>query len=370
MTTITASIRLSKSKILSGLQCAKRLWLEINHPELRGDDPALEARLQAGTDVGVIARREWPDGILADESNYDRALAMTADWVANPARPLFEGFFAFDGVRIRPDALVPQPDGSIDLYEVKSSTSVKDYHLTDVTVQAWVLRNLGLPIGRVFLTHLDNTFVYPGGGDYRGLFRHEELTGFVAANAWQVPEWVARFRSVLGGSEPAILTGTHCHTPFSCPFFEHCDGKQPEFPVGLLPRGGKLVEQLRVVYNAGFERRMLRETAEHVPHLAKSLNLISERVVDLWPLTVISWYHPQMKGSWSLKKVLPTVASDLDYQANAVTHGGEAAEAIAEYVHPMTSKARRLEIADALREYCKLDTLAMVRLAHHLEAIA
>jgi hypothetical protein len=48
---------LSKSKILAFRQCAKRLWLEIHHPELREDSADTEARFEVGHQVGDIARR-------------------------------------------------------------------------------------------------------------------------------------------------------------------------------------------------------------------------------------------------------------------------------------------------------------------------
>ena len=103
---------LSKSKILSGLQCPKRLWLEINKPEVREHDPELEARLNAGTEAGIVARGEWPDGVLVDEDDYARAIEMTKAWLKAPVTPLFEGFFSFDGVRVRPGRVVSaRPSG-------------------------------------------------------------------------------------------------------------------------------------------------------------------------------------------------------------------------------------------------------------------
>jgi hypothetical protein len=74
-----------------------------------------------------------------------------------------------------------------------------------------------------------------------------------------------------------------------------------------------------------------------------------------------------MKGSWSIKAVLPTVAPDLDYASlNEVQDGTAAQAAYAEMIDPTTEPARKQQLEHELREYCKLDTLAMVRLARFL----
>ena len=54
--TSAASIRLSKSKFVAGVQCLKRLYLEVYHPELAGEvDEGQEARFEQGHEVGVLA---------------------------------------------------------------------------------------------------------------------------------------------------------------------------------------------------------------------------------------------------------------------------------------------------------------------------
>ncbi len=75
-----------------------------------------------------------------------------------------------------------------------------------------------------------------------------------------------------------------------------------------------------------------------------------------------------MKGSWSIKAVLPTVAPDLDYAALGEVRDGTAAQAAyAEILEEATPPDRRQGLIDALRDYCRLDTLALVRLARFLE---
>ncbi len=119
---------------------------------------------------------------------------------------------------------------------------------------------------------------------------------------------------------------------------------------------------------SGFERRILGELADRFPDLAAGLHAVSGRLVDLLPVTREAWYHPAMKGSWSIKDVLPTVAPDLDYaDLGEVADGTAAQNAFAEAIHPGTPPERADEIAASLLSYCSYDTLALVRLGRFLQ---
>ena len=66
-------VALSKSKFLSGLQCHKRLYLEVTHPELgEPPDTSTQALLAMGTEIGVLAQRRFPGGVLVPPSGYLR----------------------------------------------------------------------------------------------------------------------------------------------------------------------------------------------------------------------------------------------------------------------------------------------------------
>jgi hypothetical protein len=117
-----------------------------------------------------------------------------------------------------------------------------------------------------------------------------------------------------------------------------------------------------LVYTA-YEQRVISELAARFPDLAGPLEALAARIVDLYPLTKAHYYHPEMRGSWSIKAVLPTVAPDLDYASLAEVRDGMAAQtAFREAIDPATIAARRAALGAALSEYCRYDTLAMVRL--------
>ena len=117
------------------------------------------------------------------------------------------------------------------------------------------------------------------------------------------------------------------------------------------------------VYNAGFEMARMSELAIRYPQFSKDLLAINARVVDLLPIARERYYHPSQQGSWSIKKVLPAVVPELNYDAlDGVQDGGMAMEAFLEAIHPDTSAERKNQIEQQLLAYCKLDTYAMVRL--------
>ncbi len=98
------------------------------------------------------------------------------------------------------------------------------------------------------------------------------------------------------------------------------------------------------------------------PDLAESLRAVIDRLVDLYPVTKASYYHPDMLGSWSIKAVLPTIAPDMDYaNLEGVAEGTEASKAYLEAIRPGTNAERTEEIRLELLKYCAFDTLAMVR---------
>jgi hypothetical protein len=99
------------------------------------------------------------------------------------------------------------------------------------------------------------------------------------------------------------------------------------------------------VYNEDFEKRVIRELAERLPHLAESLLALNARVVDLLSLARAHYYHPSQQGSWSIKDVLPALCPDLCYDdLDGVQDGAMAMESFLEALAAQTSDARKAKI--------------------------
>jgi len=77
---------------------------------------------------------------------------------------------------------------------------------------------------------------------------------------------------------------------------------------------------------------------------------------------------PEMKGSYSIKAVLPALVPELSYDELEISEGGLASIAF-ESLWNETDMMIIAETKDQLLEYCKLDTLAMVKILGKLEAL-
>lgn len=237
---------LSKSKIIAFRQCPKRLWLELHKPELR-DDSASEVVFKIGYVVGEIARTIYDPkgvGITIDIAalGHGEALAHSADLLAQGLGPIFEAGMTIEGALAYADVMLPdRSDGTLRwrMIEVKSSTGVKPYHLDDIAVQSHIATASGVRLSSVSLAHINNSFVYEGDGDYRGLLQEADLTEVTFSRSGEVREWIANAQLVAAqDEEPEIATGSHCNDPFSCGFQTHCNRSKvvPEYPLESLPR--------------------------------------------------------------------------------------------------------------------------------------
>ena len=103
---------------------------------------------------------------------------MTEKHLSSSSAPLYEATFIHDQVLIRSDIVIPSDTG-LKVIEVKSAAQIKEYHLWDCAVQYRVLQGLGLNVREMSLAVVDSSFVYPGGGNYFGLLRAEDVTAAV-----------------------------------------------------------------------------------------------------------------------------------------------------------------------------------------------
>lgn len=479
---------LSKSRIMAGLQCAKRLWLEVHRPDLIEYDLGVEQRLSVGEDVNDVARAQYPGGVLVEYDDGPRAAIEETRRLleGRSGTSIFEATFASDRVLVRADILKPYRDG-FDLIEVKSTTSVKPHYFEDCAVQTWVLERAGLTVRDIRLCHIDGKFVYPGSGDYSGLFHLEDVSKEVRERIRSVPQWVQGCGEVLSGLEPDVDMGSHCTVPHSCPFIGYCRGEETEYPLRCMPRPrgsqeilnaliadgiedirdipeGRLNNErqewvrrvtiagkpdlrseaaevgtsgypryyldfeaiqfaipiwegtrpfealpfqwschiesacgdlrheefletkgiapmracaeslLRIAGEEGpvfaygsYEKTILNALAARYPDLAGDLYRLTERLVDLLSIVRRTYYHPDMLGSWSIKKVLPTIAPHLDYGTlGEVQDGTAAGTAYIRIINPDTGAAERQRLGSELLEYCKRDTQGLVELVKFL----
>ena len=128
-----------------------------------------------------------------------------------------------------------------------------------------------------------------------------------------------------------------------------------------------------IVWNKAFEESRNREMAALLPEHADFLADINHRMFDLADIVSKGWWmHPDFGGRWSLKSVLPVAAPDLRYEDLDISDGGTASElwtqCMVDEIGTVTEDEQSDVIA-ALREYCSLDTLAMIRIWEHVREL-
>ena len=478
-------IHLTKSAILAGLQCDKRLFLLLNRPELA--ETRHSPLAQSGIEVGELARTAFSGGVLVDRFGpdaqpYDQTQALIND---PQVSAIFEAEFCYRHTEVFVDILERDGD-SWNLIEVKSASSIKDTYLDDVTVQYLVVAGSGLLISRVELMILNKDFTYRTDRGYDGLFIREDVTDRVLVHSHLLSDRVAQLRQNMTSTEPERHVDGHCNKPFPCEFKSYCERQDGEYPVSALPNAATAIRMLHangiydireipagmlhseihirvhratvngraeldseaarvlnrldypryyldfeainlaiprwdnsrpnqqhpfqwschiryadgtlvhqdfldvsgldprrkfaesliaacgysgpiIVYNQQFEKGIIKRLSILFSDLSDALLTLNQRIFDLLPVLKKYYYHPQMKGSWSIKKVLPCLVPDLHYaDLGAVQDGLMAQSAYLDITAGRTNIEHTEALSTDLREYCKLDTYAMVAIVDRL----
>jgi hypothetical protein len=475
---------LSKSLFVRGARCHKSLYLHKYMPELKDEvSEDTEKSFSVGYEIGDLAQNLFPGGVIVpyEGLSHEEQIEMTASLIARGCKTIYEATFFHNDVFIKADILHMGDDGW-DVYEVKASTGVKDYHLKDASVQYYVISGTGLSISRLFIVHVNNQYVRQGEIEVDKIFQKKDITSIAKEEQAGIVEEIERQRAMLKGNEPVIDIGPHCNENYPCDFIGHCWSHIPEnsifdikgrmdsrfflyekgilsmfdvpqeylssnqfiqvdaakkqevyydhaavkefidslwYPMYFLdfetfieaipPYDGirpyqqvpfqyslhhvdqkwgelkhdeylamprtdprkelteRLVNEIPdnacvLAYNSGFEAARLRDLAQWFPEYDEKIEQIIGNIQDLAdPFRRHVIYNWQQHGSYSLKYVLPAMVPDFSYDHLDVQNGGMAMDAYA-IMNQTDDPAEIAKIRKSLLEYCKLDTLAMVKI--------
>ena len=480
---------LTKSKYLNGLQCRLLLWITINEPErIPAPDTAQQHIFDQGHLVGELAKNLYPDGIDVPQDDFIENIKLTKELLDRRV-PLFEAGVLCGRIYSRIDILNPVNEDELDIIEVKSSTSIKDENLHDVSFQRLCCEKDGLKIRKCFLAYINNEYVKHGDINPAELFKIDDVTDAVISAGEGIEERIARMLEVIDSPAcPEMGIGPYCKDPYSCPMIAECWDGMPEHSVftlyysgkksydlynsGVLniadiPAGYKLNEKqavqhkcvssnlphidkkaikgflqefvyplyyldfetfstaipifdntspyqqvpfqfslhiqqkpggklrhyeylaegkqdprpgllayLRellgeegsiVAYNMSFEKGILTALGEVYPEYAEWVNNITARFVDLMaPFKNFHYYHPEQKGSGSLKAVLPAVTGK-GYDGMPIAEGTAATLAFLDITFNEVSAEEVARVRKDLLAYCKQDTEGMVWILEKLQ---
>jgi hypothetical protein len=491
-------MKISKSRYVDCLQCPKKLWLRTNNPELA--DEMDQKPFIIGHQVGNIAMSLFPGGTLVhfnadDPDNIANMISRTKELIDAGEAIIYEAAFDLDGLLAIADILVERDDG-YHIYEVKSSTKVKDINIDDASFQYHVITNNGLRVAKANIVIINNEYIRVGDLEIQRLFSINDVTDKVILKQFEVVNNIEKAFEILSLKEhPQMDIGLHCNKPYVCQFVGHCwshiptpsvfdiqqlrkrrkfdyyysgvitfedlirnpldlNAKQrlqissyvdnsihinpdmikrfldklyyplvfldfekyqpsiPEFdytkPFGQVvtqfsvhiieeegseikhfeyladenndPRRPVAEELLKAIpknacvlaFNKSFEKDRIEDLADLFLDLKNELESINNRLLDLMdPFKDMDYYQKEMNGSYSIKAVLPALFPDdpeLSYEnLGTIKNGSEAMNAFPK-LRSMTVEERERTRKDLL-EYCKLDTLAMVKIWERLKQV-
>ncbi|MFZ2970214.1 MAG: DUF2779 domain-containing protein [Minisyncoccia bacterium] len=134
-----------------------------------------------------------------------------------------------------------------------------------------------------------------------------------------------------------------------------------------LPKTGSVV-----VWNEKFEKGINKQIGERLPDYKDFMEGVNNRVVDLMvPFfgKTTMYDHPEFKGSASIKYVLPALVPNLSYKNMHIQEGGAASDTWNRIVSGEYSEDDKKMKIKALKDYCHLDTLAMVEIWRVLKSV-
>ncbi len=241
---------LSKSKYIRGLQCERALWLDVHEPRLARYTAEQMRRFDRGRDFEYAFKAQFPDGIdLSAElgrqvdsysertaellGGVGRRRAASADDTAADSgrgtpRPygvvLFEAGFQYDDVLVLADVVCQREDGSLDIYEVKSGTTLSDTYRRDAALQHYVISHCRTVHSfSIVYNGLDGVNGANGQGGQDGSFAIVDLTLDLAAEGDRIAANIAEMKTIVRATaEPDTPTGQHCLSPYACPYQQHC----------------------------------------------------------------------------------------------------------------------------------------------------
>lgn len=244
------NIYLSKSRYCKAKQCNKILWLDKNKPE-EAVPKTSDSVLENGTKVGELARQYFGEYINIDfDEILSNMIENTKINLKNVPNIITEASFNFNNNFCSVDILKNDIDG-LEIYEVKSSTEVKDIYLDDVSYQVYVLKNLGYRVKKASIMYINNQYVREGKLDINQLFNIDDVTNIAFSKQEEIRNKIEELNEYMQNiKEPAKDISMQCFKPYLCPYWEYCTRELPEKNIFSI-KGGMHTEKKFELYDKG-----------------------------------------------------------------------------------------------------------------------
>ena len=233
---------LTKTLILSGIQCEKKLWFELND-KIKSKDKAI---FRSGNRFNDVVRKHYGKGIdLSDEKEFETVIKKTKEAIqSNNINVIYEAGFLFKKTFIRADVLVKK-DNKWTMLEAKASTSVKDINISDLAIQSYIVKKSGIEISSNKIIHINKEFIYKGNENYKDFIVEVDITKEVLAKEKEVEHLIDKFLPLKKSDCPKKEVGPHCKDPYPCHYLERCYPPETDIEnvsYKILPYHGKKIE--------------------------------------------------------------------------------------------------------------------------------
>lgn len=213
---------LSKSKYCEAFQCMKLLWLSENKPEVK-EITSNDSVFENGNEVGEVARNIFGDYIEIKFGDLNKMISDTLEVISNNSVcNICEASFNYNNNFCSVDILRKNND-KYEIYEVKSSTSIDDIYLEDVSYQYYILTKLGYSVSKVCIVYLNSNYVRKGKLELDKLFNIEDVTDICVLKINEVDKRIKSINDFMNNkNECGDYVSTNCFDPYLCPFFKYC----------------------------------------------------------------------------------------------------------------------------------------------------
>lgn len=252
------SALLTKSRYMHGIQCPKYLWVEINEPaRIPPHDNTTLDLFKQGNLVGQLAKLLFPEGVNTPIKEFMGNVKQTRRLI-DERKTIFEAGMLANSVYSRIDIFHPVNENEWDIFEVKSSTRLKDEYIDEVSYQKYCCEQAGLKIRNSIVVYLSKEYIKDGDINPEDIFTKVDISDEVSDRILGIEKQVSELtKCILHKNCPDITIGANCKKPNPCPLKDSCWSFLPEDHVFNLYRGG---EKSITLFNDGIiEIKNIRE---------------------------------------------------------------------------------------------------------------
>ncbi|MDO5832268.1 MAG: Dna2/Cas4 domain-containing protein, partial [Methanobrevibacter sp.] len=190
-----------------------------------------DALFETGRQVGELAK-----GLFGDYEDipFDKNRIMvekTEELIKDKPNVITEASFSYDNNFCRVDILKNDSDG-VEIYEVKSSTEIKDIYLDDISYQYFVLSNLGLNVKKACIVYINKEYIRGKELDIEQLFNIDDVTDIAIEKQDEIRDEIDLINEYMEehgrDNEPVRDIGDYCFNPYSCAFWKYCTRDLPQ----------------------------------------------------------------------------------------------------------------------------------------------